>query len=355
MKKPKVLFLNPAISPYRIGFYKKLSKLINVKFLFYFKDAPEAKGLNYEILKGEYNFIGYNRGFNPELISKLFTEDYDIVVNSDPCSFAAHVAYPIVKLRKKKFITWAELWHYPNTTSAKIIKPYVKQVIKSSDVCIVAGTKAKELMEKFGAKKIMIAPNASFDITKLKSYKINLPKRFILQVGAIRKTDGIKELIKAFQKANLKGVDLVFVGPEREYVYAQECRQLAKGYPIHFVEYIPWRYIKPYYEKCLFCIHNGVPIKGVDPVHSWEMSLNEAISASKPIVATDIVGGAFDLIDESKNGYIIQAGNIVYLTKILKVMCSSNLKKMGKHSRKIYKQKHNHDFMAKKFVEAIFK
>lgn len=356
MKNPKVLFLNPSNSSYRDGFYKELSKLIDVKFLFYFRDAYGAEGTNYEILKGEYTLPGYSRGFNPTLISKLWNEDYDIVINSDPCSFAAHVAYPIAKIRKKKFVTWTELWQYPKTTPAKLIKLYIKQLMIRSDLCIAAGTRAKKLLKEFGVKKIAIAPDASFDVTKLPMRTSRrLPAKFILQVGHIVDYDGTLELIKAFKKLHKKhkDVELILVGPEGNSYYVSKCKEEAGDLPIHFKGYV--NQLRIYYERCLFCIHAAVPVRGLDPVHSWEMSLNEAMSASKPLIATDVIAGAYDLIKQGKNGYMIKP-NINSIYKAMLKLCNlktKDLNSMGKYSRKLYKNKFNHKNMAKQFVEAI--
>ncbi|MBW2982635.1 glycosyltransferase family 4 protein [Candidatus Woesearchaeota archaeon] len=348
----KVLFLNPGPSPYREGFYKELSKLIDVKFLFYFEDAYLMKGIKYEILKNEIKGIGYNRGLNLELVHKLSVENYDVVVNSDPCSFAAHAAYPVVKLRKKKFVTWAELWQYPNTTAANIIKPYVKKIVKGSDLCIAAGTKAKKLLKEFGAEKIDIASNASFDVKNLPLNKPRLPKKYILQIGEIRKCDGILELIKAYKKLKTN-VELVLVGPEKDLDYVAKCKEESEGWPVYFYGYIPWKQLRAYYEKCLFCMHAAMPVGGLDPVHSWEMTLNEAMSASKPLLATNIIAGAYDLIEEGKNGYMVKP-NVNDLYKgMKKLLQSKSLNSMGKYSRRLYEKTFNHKNMAKQFAEAL--
>ncbi len=40
-------------------------------------------------------------------------------------------------------------------------------------------------------------------------------------------------------------------------------------------------------------------------VESWGLVLNEAMSVRKPIVSTDMVGAAYDLIKDGVNGYIV--------------------------------------------------
>ncbi|GAF79451.1 unnamed protein product [marine sediment metagenome] len=355
MKKPKILFLNPAVSPYRIGFYDKLSKICNVKYLFYFKDCKiynEMRNWNYEILSGEYKVPGYGRGFTPSLAKRLYNEDYDIVVNSDPCSFAAHIAFPIARHRKKKFVTWSELWKYPNHWTAQLIKPYVKMIIYESDICIAAGTKAKELLERFGAKKIAIAPTASFDVMKQKNYQVKLPKKYILSVGSIRPADGVLNLISAFYEVRKKhkALHLVLVGKPTDKAYYKECRKKADA-SVHFIGQVDWDKLRPYYENCLCCVSSGQPVEGIDPYASWEMSLNEAMSASKPVISTDIVGGAFDLIHHGKNGYIVSTEETANLTDAINKVLK--FKGLCPYSRKLIDKTFNHKNMARKFKEAL--
>jgi len=351
-----VLFLNPSNSPYRDGFYRELDKLLNVKFVFYFDDADPAVGLHFRILKGEKKFPGYNRGFNPKLVSLLWKEDYDVVVVSDPCSFAAHIAYPIARLRKKKFVMWSELWHYPDTFGAKLAKWYIKGIVKRADACIAAGSKAKEFLEGWGAKDVTIAPNSSFDVMELPEVEKSLPDKFILNIGVIRPCDGQLELINAFKTLNNDEVSLVLVGKEEDKEYANKCKEAARGVNVRFEGYVDHQELRPYYEQCLFLVSSMVPVEGVDPYASWEMTLNEASSAGKPLLATTAVAGAFDLIEQGRNGFmVLHECAEMNLAGYMDKMILSDLVTMGQESRNIYIEGFTHKKMAEKFAETITK
>jgi len=350
----KVLFLNPSNSPYRDGFYKELAKLLDVQFVFYFDDAEGVEGVDCEILKGERKFPGYNRGFNTKLISKIWKSDCDVIVASDPCSFAAHVGYQIAQLRKKKFVIWSELWKYPNTFTAKLAKWYIKGVVKHADACIAAGSKAKEFMEDWGAKDVVIAPNSSFDVKELPEVERSLPDKFILNIGVIRPCDGQLELIRAFKELNNDEVILMLVGNEGDEEYAKKCKLEAEGANVVFEGYVDHEELRPYYEQCLFLVSSMVPVKGVDPYASWEMTLNEASSAGKPLLATTAVAGAFDLIDQGRNGFIVSHECVeMNLAGYLEKMMLSDLVTMGQESRNIYIESFTHKNMAEKFAQKL--
>ncbi len=87
------------------------------------------------------------------------------------------------------------------------------------------------------------------------------------------------------------------------------------------------------YQACEVFI---LPSKG----ETWGLSLNEAMAAGKAIIASNKCGGAIDLIEEGKNGYVFEAGNIEDLkAKIEKISSSREaLLQMQLHSLKKIKE-----------------
>lgn len=74
-----------------------------------------------------------------------------------------------------------------------------------------------------------------------------------------------------------------------------------------------------------------LPSKG--PGETWGLAINEALACGRPVIASDKVGGAVDLIRPGMNGYIFKAGNVDDLEdKVMKMTGSGNLREMGKHS-----------------------
>ena len=76
------------------------------------------------------------------------------------------------------------------------------------------------------------------------------------------------------------------------------------------------------------------------PGETWGLSLNEAMACGKPVVATEKVGGAVDLIRTNINGIIIHANNTTELELLLDraFLDKKILYSMGMNSKKIIQQ-----------------
>ncbi|MHA1409586.1 MAG: glycosyltransferase [Candidatus Odinarchaeia archaeon] len=68
----------------------------------------------------------------------------------------------------------------------------------------------------------------------------------------------------------------------------------------------------------------------------WGMVLNEAMSVGKPVVATNMVGAAVDLIENGVNGFIVKSENVYDLYYVMKKILSSSclMEDMGLCSKK---------------------
>lgn len=74
---------------------------------------------------------------------------------------------------------------------------------------------------------------------------------------------------------------------------------------------------------------------------AWGLSVNEAMNFSMPIILSDTVGSASDLVAEGKNGYIYPSGDVSALAEKIDILLSVSQEKlveMGVHSRKIIDQ-----------------
>jgi glycosyltransferase involved in cell wall biosynthesis len=76
------------------------------------------------------------------------------------------------------------------------------------------------------------------------------------------------------------------------------------------------------------------------PGETWGLVLNEAMACGVPIAATDKCGGAIDLIENEKNGYIFKSGDVAGLSKILSAFAADKekAKLMSEYSREKIKK-----------------
>ena len=75
----------------------------------------------------------------------------------------------------------------------------------------------------------------------------------------------------------------------------------------------------------------------------------------KPIVTTDAVGAAYDLVKPRQNGYIVRNGDVDALYNAIKTLLSDDerIKTMGLNSRRIFEQFNDYGKMYDGFRNAI--
>jgi len=86
----------------------------------------------------------------------------------------------------------------------------------------------------------------------------------------------------------------------------------------------------------------------------WGLVLNEAMAAGLPIITTERVGGARDLVKDEENGYLVKSGNIDELSERIGkiILDTSLLGKMGERSHSSIKN-FSLDAAIKEILKAI--
>lgn len=85
------------------------------------------------------------------------------------------------------------------------------------------------------------------------------------------------------------------------------------------------------------------------------LSILEAMSCSRPIIASDVAGTP-ELICEGENGFLIKAGDVETLSQKM-IWCMENkseLKKMGEYSRSLIEEKFTEKEQVKRWAELLF-
>jgi len=67
---------------------------------------------------------------------------------------------------------------------------------------------------------------------------------------------------------------------------------------------------------------------------TWGLAVNEAMNAGKPVIVTDQVGAAKDLVGDGDNGYVVPVGDVDVLSDRLRRITSDELlaRRMGASS-----------------------
>lgn len=293
------------------------------------------------------------------LIRELRKKKYDIVITST----SWYICYPISKVTGKKFIILTEYWHWSgDSLSRKILNLTTKFILRHADAVITTGKKSHEEHLRLGVheRKIFECIQCSSDYSKLQIKDLRTElllsnKKIILYISRISPVKGLDYLIQAFSLLEIEvDVSLVILG---DGPFKKECENLVRELDlknVFFIGAVHDNVVKAsYYKMCDVFVLPSIYFD--DLYEPWGLVVNEAMAFGKPIVTTDAVGSAYDMIYNDFNGYIVKNKDIKELYNALyKILSDSELAKtMGQNSKKIFMEKNKISNMTNAITGAI--
>ncbi len=190
-----------------------------------------------------------------------------------------------------------KLWH-------PILKPFVKFAIRRFDGIHAVSNYCKSVVVSWGAKKAVVIPNC-VDLANFSPPKSR--KRVgIITTSRLAQKNGLHHVVQALAiLKRKKNFDVKFnilgVGPWENKLKAM-VKQYGLQDNVFFLGYIPNTKIKEYLVSSLVFVRPSL----------WEgfgVSFIEAMACKTPVVGTN-VGGIPDIIDNGKNGILVEPGYV---------------------------------------------
>ncbi len=155
------------------------------------------------------------------------------------------------------------------------------------------------------------------------------------------------DLLQAFLQANLPDVSLLFVGSGE--LEADLKQQAANHSHIYFAPFQNQSQMPRTY-----AIADLVVLPSYGAGETWGLAINEAMCLAKPVLVSDHVGCAADLVHSQQNGLIFPAGDVPVLTEYLQIAFADRdrLSTWGQESRRIIK-KYSYAQTTQGLLEAI--
>ncbi len=187
---------------------------------------------------------------------------------------------------------------------------------------LVPGRASRAYLERLGVQggRIFTAPNAvdfrvfAERVEAARAEREALRRRLgldgwvVLYVGRLEHEKGLDVLLRAFR--DVPG-QLVLVGSGR---LEDELRAAADD-RVRFVAQLPRDDLAQWYAAADVLV---LPSRS----EPWGMTLNEGAAAGLPLVATDAVGAAFDLVEDGANGFRVPAEDAPALADALRALAS---------------------------------
>jgi glycosyltransferase involved in cell wall biosynthesis len=382
IRSVRILFIHNTIATYRAPFFKLLDQEFdNIRFIFTYLEAShiiygqdhlkileELKLKDARICKAYFaNTIPpLPEGIPVGLARDLLLDDFDVIVE-DLQSFKVILSVLASALRKKPLISWTRQWYDFSQSFVGKLQSFILAVaVKKSAALLVPGVKPREFVCKFqiDPHKVFIMPNVSVidsprvspqETLKLKEYYGVKDKKIILYVGRLVERKGVEYLIKAFSLLRRERDDVVLFmvghGPRKSHLQ-ELARNLSVSESIFFLGPFDREELAGFYCGCTVCVIPSITLATKEP---WALVLNEAMQFGKPVIATEAVGAAYDLIKDGRNGFLIPERDEITLYKKLKILIDDEQLgvQMGVESKKIIESQYQYSDMVRGFSSAL--
>ncbi|HUP32564.1 MAG TPA: glycosyltransferase family 4 protein [Gaiellaceae bacterium] len=365
MGRPRVLVISEIPTPYRLPFFQRLAALDEVRVEVVFcagaePDRPWAldgllAGVPHRILPGLAPVVRTRRGtfvyqVNPGILPLLVRGRFDLLVVGGYAVFAEQVALAFARLRGIPYLLHSESHLLkPRPPWVRAIKRMVlPTVLGGAGGGLAVGSAAARYLAAYGLDpgRIRIVPN-TIDVDRYRTAAEaardraaeiradrNLPDGFLLFAGRLVEAKGIPELVEALRLLGRSAPLVVVAG---EGPLADELAALPTVRMVGFLQ--PEALID------FFALADATVVPSRS--EPWGVVVNEALACGCPVIASDTVGAAEDLVVEGVNGLIVPAGDASALAAAMGKALPRPDPTKGRIAR------WNYDFAVEQFVDAL--
>ena len=182
-----------------------------------------------------------------------------------------------------------------------------------------------------------------------------MDKKIILYLGRLIPIKGIDFLIRAFSKLEREFSDVFLLiagtGPSQNYL-----KRLASSLKIENL-FFTCAFVDSFHKNLYYQIAYAVVLPSIyhRTAEAWGLVLNEALSYSKPIVATNMVGAAYDLVKDGENGFMVAEQDADMLYEALKVLVSNPelARRVSCNGKRVIQEKFTIGHMIKSLEDAF--
>ncbi len=316
-------------------------------------DIPMLDGYKYKFLKN-YSLKPYSGFFsriNPAILSEISKNKYDVILIQGYYNLSCWLAFFAAKLAGIKVIWRGESTLKGDENSAALKKRLKKIVLtklfNACDAVMYSCTGNKDYLKFYGAHDskffpIPCAVDNDFYRSERKKYlgkekeikeELGIEANYFVVLFSARFTTRKRplDLLKAIRKIEHDNILVLFVGDGLErrnmgkYVQNHRIRALFTGFQNQSE-------ISKYYSAS----DMAIVVSDYDPSPK---AMNEAMNFELPIIVTDVVGTAYDLVEDGENGFVVKVGDVDTIAEKIDYLNKNRAvaKAMGKKSWEIVK------------------
>ena len=200
----------------------------------------------------------------------------------------------------------------------RVLAPWVRRFYGSGDAWLVSGTRAAERAISLGADpaRTLLSPMIPALPLEEAAVPTSLPVRAngrtrYLFVGRLVEGKGIDVLLDAFARLDDGELWIAGEGPLRPRVEAAAVHDDR----IRLHGHLGWRELQALYRQA-----DALVLPSLYDV--WGLVVNEALAHGIPVIATDQVGAATDLLEPGVTGFVVAAGSSLALAGAMRELAA---------------------------------
>jgi glycosyltransferase involved in cell wall biosynthesis len=283
-------------APYRIPLFNALASRLDLHVSFLRERNPDRPfalhrdelRFDWDVLPGIDATVG-GRWIvvNARVVRRLRGADAILLGGWNQPAFLEAAAWG--RLRHVPLVFWVESTGHDARSRLERLK---RSLLRTPDGFVVPGSAARGYLEELGveAERITVAPNAVDLAIFGKPHRTRTDgKSRIVAVARLSPEKGVDVLLRATSDLPVEVV-VAGSGPEEP-----RLRRLA-GPNVTFLGNVERNALPAVYANADVAV---IPSRS----DTWGMALNEAALAGLPLIASGVVGGSYDLIEEGVNGF----------------------------------------------------
>ncbi|WP_324664227.1 glycosyltransferase family 4 protein [Haloarcula sediminis] len=344
MKELNIAVVHNKIRDYRNPLFRKISENYNTDF-YIFDGTEDSYPYNAYFLSGKDLFLEIARG------------DYDVVILPDFVFKHAWLAGSAAVLSGAGIVSWTEVWDMPHT---KFSKTMMKRLLAFgmgiiSDTFVVPGKKSEDFIKKSSFMKssvIFTAPNAPYLPGKEQSvhkyYDISGDKEIVLFLGRLIEIKRVEDIIKAVDMIDSSGQIQLLIGGEGEEEYTESLKAISNADITNYLGWVPREHVKALYELSDVYVLPSL-------TDAYPLTVVEAMSVGTPVVISEGVGEAGDIVRQGETGEIVPTKSPEALADAIKKILTNPkyAERLSAKGKKVVSEEATYEKMLQGFSDAI--
>ena len=307
----KKIFIEVSPGFYKTKLFNEISKQIDIDVVY--TNTYDKSTRNKDFLKGSrlFNYFELNGTKWKQclkIVQILRKGNYDEVIVGGYNSIISYFTALVSKKKKNAILLEST---FRETKQTKIRSFLKKLFFKRMNRVYVCGSPHEKLARMFGFKgecRYWYSVGLINVIAQPPFEKREQVKDFLF-VGRLIKEKNLLWLIDRFNNHQELNLTIIGFGPLEE-----ELHKAIKGSNIKMIGAVDNQKLPEFYQKADVFILPSIS-------ETWGLVVEEALNNGTPVIASDMVGAADDLLLDGKNGSIFESNNVDSFENCIKEMC----------------------------------